>query len=134
MRLIIFLSLIILAPFALAEEIIEGAVHQSVNLEGYFKLLIDSLGGLKGASSLAIIAAVIQILMATLNLDVLQTKLPKIVGKYKFLFIYFLTCVSAVIALRMQGLDLLTALFHSNTLAAYQVFMHQAVKQMNEKS
>jgi len=111
----------------------EDVAVDVINVENYLRLLIDSMGGLKGASTLGIIAVVVQILMATLKLDVLQDKLPKLVGKYKFLFVYALTSISAVVALRMQGIDMLSALLHSNTLATYQVFMHQAMKQFSEK-
>lgn len=132
-----YVSILIIAffsSFALGQVVAQVPLEQNIDLQNYFKLLVESLGGVQGASTMAILAIVIQLLMATLRLDVLQSKLPPIVGKYKFIFIYALSMVSGILALRMQGLDLMASLFHSNTLAAYQVFMHQAVKQISEKS
>lgn len=90
--------------------------------------LIKSLGGAKGGSAMVIIVLLVQALML-----VLRSKLGEFAGKYRLITLYALTMVGGVIGLKTAGLDWGTALFHSNTLAAFQVLGHQALKQFKEK-
>lgn len=90
--------------------------------------LIASLGGLKGASALAIAAVVVQGIML-----VIRTKLGEMAGKWRLTIMYALTVAAAVIAQRIAGLDLGAALMHSNTLAALQVLAHQVLVQFFKK-
>jgi membrane associated rhomboid family serine protease len=127
----IFISILILPAISLCQS---ENLEENINLQNYLKLLFDSLGGIKGASTLATIAIIVQILMQTLRLNCIQTKLPKILGKHKFLIVYLLSTISGILALKLQGIDWLSSLLHSNTLAAYQVLIHQAIKQLKEKN
>jgi hypothetical protein len=127
----IFLSILLVPSLLFAQEI---PLQENLDVQSYIKLLLESLGGFKGASSLAVVMVFIQIIMHSLRLPYFQSKLPPMVGKHKFLMIYFLSIVSGILALRIQGVDWMASLFHSNTLAAYQVFMHQAIKQAKEKT
>lgn len=90
--------------------------------------LIESLGGLKGASTLAIIAFIVQLLML-----LLRTQLGAFAGKWRLVVVLGLTMVGGVIALKMQGMEWVAAILHSSTLAAAQVFGHQMFKQFYEK-
>lgn len=86
--------------------------------------LLASLGGLKGASALAIAALVVQGLML-----LIRTKLGEMAGKYRLLIVYALSVGASILALRIAGVDLGAALVHGNTLAALQVLANQVFKQ-----
>lgn len=86
--------------------------------------LLVALGGLKGASALAIVAVVVQGLMLFF-----KTKLASFAGKFQLLVVMFLSLLGGVFALKMSGVDWGAAIIHSQTLAALQVFLHQIFKQ-----
>ena len=86
--------------------------------------LMKSLGGLKGASSMTVVAISVQLLMM-----VLRSPMGGIAGKWRLVLVYLLTMVGGVTSLMLTGVDLMTAIMHANTLAALQVFAHQVVKQ-----
>lgn len=90
--------------------------------------LLASLGGLKGASTLAIVAVVVQGLML-----MLKSSIGKFAGAYQLLAVLLLTLAGGVVGLMIQGMDIGAALMHSSTLAAGQVLLHQIYKQFIEK-
>lgn len=91
--------------------------------------LVASLGGLKGASALAIAAVVVQALMLAL-----RSSLGEVAGKFRLLAVYLLSVVVGVITLRVAGVDLGAALVHTQTLAALQVLANQVFKQFFVKT
>lgn len=127
MHFLIFVSMaLFLTLSALGQE------AANLKIDEYLPLLLNSLGGIKGASGLAVAATIVQVVMYSLRLDMVQKRLPKLLGKHKLILIYALSLVSGVLSLRLQGIDLMASLLHSNTLAAYQVLAHQAFKQLKE--
>lgn len=98
---------------------------EEVDISIFLDQLLNSIGGLKGAGAMAIVTAVVQLVML-----LSKTKLSRFAGKYRLLLVYGLTMVSGVLTLTtVNGLDIATALIHSNTLASFQVFGNQAIKQ-----
>ena len=91
--------------------------------------LVAALGGVKGASTLAVVALVVQGLML-----LLRSKLGEVAGKYRLLAVYLLTVVGTVVGFRIAGLDLGAALVHAQTLTAAQVLVNQVFKQFFQKS
>ena len=91
--------------------------------------LVASLGGIKGASFVAVAVVVVQGLML-----LLRSKLGEVAGKYRLLAVYLLTVAGSVFALRVAGVDLGAALLHSQTLAALQVFVNQIFRQFFQKA
>ena len=91
--------------------------------------LLVSLGGLKGAGALAIVAVVVQSLMLFF-----KSSIASFAGKFQLLIVMLLTLVGGVIALKAQGLEWGAVLIHSSTLTAVQVFLHQIFKQFAGKS
>ena len=91
----------------------------------FLKLLVESLGGLKGASTLAIVAVVVQLLIKFLNLPIAGGIFGAAKGWLKLAIVTFLTIVSGVTGLMIEGLSLGAALLHSTTLAAFMVFLNQ---------
>lgn len=85
---------------------------------------LAALGGLKGAGSLAIAAAAVQGVML-----LLRSKLGDFAGKFRILIVVFLSLVSGVIALKLNGVDIGAALVHSSSMASFQVFLNQLYKQ-----
>lgn len=132
MKLLLIFSVLMLPIFGLAQEVIQPVVDlaQPLQIQDFLQLLISSMGGVKGASSLAIVGVVIQCLMGFIRLSFSD----KFFGKInKMVVIYGLSVVGGVIALMSQGISLQAALIHANSLAAYQVFLHQAIKQYADK-
>jgi len=97
---------------------------QTVEVQDFLKFLVESLGGVKGASSLAIIALVVQAVLLLVRMKFAD----KVTKGYKLIIVYSLSMIGGILALMSQGVDLQTALFHANSLAAYQVLFHQAIK------
>lgn len=90
--------------------------------------LFQSIGGLKGAGTLGVVAFVVQALMLGA-----RSFLAGLLGKYKLLVVLLLTMVGGVLGLLTQGVELGAALVHSSTLAAAQVLLHQVYKEFIEK-
>jgi hypothetical protein len=91
--------------------------------------LLALLGGLKGATAMAVVVVVVQGLMLAL-----KTPLGDYAGKYKLLAITGLTLVGGVGALLLSHVTIVGALTNATTIAAIQVFIHQIVSQFTEKS
>lgn len=90
---------------------------------------LAAIGGLKGASILAIVAVVVQGIMLAL-----RSPLGKLAGKVRLVIVLGLTLVGGVLGLMVSGVDLLNALMHSTTLAAMQVLANQIYKQFIKKA
>jgi len=90
-------------------------------------LLIKSLGGLKGAGALAIVATCVQGVMLFF-----RTPLAAFAGKYRLLIVSILSLVGGVLALKLTGLDWVASLVHSSTLTSVMVFGNQVVKQFQK--
>ena len=89
--------------------------------------LLSSLGGVKGASALGIIAVVLQAIMLFF-----RTPLANFAGKWRFLIVAGTSLIAGTVALIATGTPVLAALAHANTLAATQVFFHQLVTQFQK--
>lgn len=96
----------------------------------FLKAAIESVGSLKGASALAIVAMVLQLLMLFF-----RTQLSMWAGKWRMMLVYVLSLAGGVLALKVSvpGMEWLAALLHSNTLAAAQLVLHQVKKQFWDK-
>lgn len=95
-----------------------------VPTEDVLKSVVDLIGGIKGASALAISGLVVQLLMKFFN-----SSLSNFAGKYKLLIVYGLSVASMVIASVVSGGSLVSALINGNVLAAVQVLCHQIYSQ-----
>lgn len=98
-----------------------------VPLDDFVQSLLKFMGEIKGATTMAIIAGVVQLLMLFF-----RTSLSNFAGKWKLLIVSGLTVAATVVGLMSQGMTLLAALVNGATLAAVQVFVHQLWKQINE--
>lgn len=126
-RLKTFFLVALLIPLALfAQE----AGFEEVDLGIFMEQLLNSIGGFSGLGVMGMVATGVQLLML-----LSKTKLSKFAGKYRLLIVYGLTMISGVLSLvAFEGLDIATAILHSNTLASIQVFGHQVVKQVKKPS
>lgn len=92
----------------------------------FIKLLLESMGGLKGASTLAIVGIVVQLLIKALNLPIVGKLFSESSGKVKLVIVSGLTLIGGVVGLMtVEGLTVGAALIHSTTLAAFMVFANQ---------
>jgi hypothetical protein len=90
--------------------------------------LLQSLGGIKGAQTLAIVALCVQAVLLFF-----RSSFAKFSGIYQLIIVNALTMAAGVIALSLQGMPLSAAIFHSQTIAAFQVLAHQVMKQIANK-
>jgi hypothetical protein len=101
--------------------------------EDFIGLLLQSLGGLKGASSLAIAGIVVQLLMKFVGTP-WADKLFANAGPWKLIIVALLSYLSGVVGLMASaGLSFGAAALHSSVLAAFMVFLNQVYKQFIEK-
>lgn len=99
------------------------------NTSDFLKYLIDSLGGMKGASALVIAGVVVQALLKAMSLPIVGKWFSEAQGWLKLTVVSGLTLVSGVIGLMTAGgLTLGAALVHSTTLAALMVFGNQIIQ------
>lgn len=107
-------------------------VGQITDLQ-FLEELLKFIGGLKGAGSLAIVAAVVQLVMYFIKAPFFSKLLPKLTGAKKLLIVSGLSVAGGLLALMSDGQSFLAALMHSTTLAALQVFANQLLQQFSKK-
>jgi hypothetical protein len=135
MKYLSILCVYLFSVVAFGQEVAAPAIQpvadlsQNIEVQDFLSFLVQSMGGLKGASSLAIVAMIVQGLVMVMRLKFAD----KFVHGYKLLIVYGLSMVGGVLTLMSQGIDLQAALIHANSMAAYQVFFHQVIKQIAEK-
>ena len=101
----------------------------TVGTDQFLMSLWQFVGGAKGMSGMALVAAVVQVVMLFF-----KTSLANFAGKYRLLIVLGLTLVGSIVGLMTQGVSLAAALVNGATLSAAQVFAHQLYKQFVEKS
>lgn len=115
------LVLACLLPFvALAQD----PSGPTVTVLDFLKQVWATLSGIKGASTLAAVAAVVQTIMVFF-----KTSLADVAGKYKLVLVSLLSLVGAVVAGLLQGETWIQILTNGGVLAAGQVFLHQIVSE-----
>jgi len=94
----------------------------------FLSSLVISIGGLKGASVLAAV-----VILTQLVIKFLGTRWDPLAGQWKLLAVSAFTIVAGVSGLMLTDhLTFMAALLHSSTLATFQVFAHQVVTQITE--
>jgi hypothetical protein len=123
----VFLAVLLFgfAGFCFAQD----GTTEPVSYDVFVAFLLQSLGGFKGAGSLAVVAGVIQILM-----KLFQTSAGELLGKWKLLAVALLSLAGGMLALKLSGVSWSAAALHGTSLAAAQVFLHQLYKQFIVKS
>lgn len=131
-KLFLTIALLFLPFLVFAQEAVPPATGSPLidaNTTEFLKYLIDSLGGLKGASALAIAGVVVQALIKLMNLPITNKWFSEAEGWLKLTIVSGLTLVSGVIGLMtVGGLSIGAALVHSTTLAALMVFGNQIIQ------
>lgn len=103
-------------------------VSQEVPNEEVLSALLALVGGVKGASGLAIVALSVQLLMKFFG-----SSLANFAGKYKLLIVSVLSLGGAVVASMVQGSSLVNALVNGSVLTAVQVLGSQVYIQFFKK-
>jgi hypothetical protein len=96
--------------------------------EEWGKIIVDLTKGELGL--LAVVGVVVQAVMLLLRTPAVVKIIGEKTGKWRLLTVSFLSIVGGVAALRAEGLGWGTALAHSSTLAAVQVFLHSLYKEL----
>jgi hypothetical protein len=105
-----------------------------VPTQDFIGFLLLSIGGLKGAGTLAIVGTAVQILLKFLATPLCGQLFKNLSGAWKLTIVSFLSMVGGITSLMMtSNLTLGAALFHSATLTAFMVFANQVYKQFIEK-
>lgn len=91
-------------------------------------IFLESIGGPKGAGIMGAIVTAIQILLRLLN-----SPFGYLAGPYKLVLVTGLTLFLGITGLRIEGFDWQSAIMHSTTLSAFQVFLYELYKQFIKK-
>jgi len=93
----------------------------------FWTQLISFLGGLKGASVLAVVYGLVQVAMTFFN-----TSLGSVAGIWKLAVVSFLTIVGTILGQVMSGVPFLQALLNGSVLTAVSVFINEVIKHFKE--
>lgn len=126
--LLAFVAMLSLAGIVFAQDVIVP-----VPTTDFLQSLLSSIGGLKGASALAIAGVVSKLLLMFMGTDLFNQWFKNLDGGVKLVIALALSFISGLIALRMSGIDWGAALIHSSTLSAFVVLSNQVYKQWFEK-
>jgi hypothetical protein len=129
--LIAFLSMPLLFSFSVwAQEVAAPIVSQvTEQVAQVANPLLQSLNGSSGVTSMAVVALAVQALMLLIN-----SRYGAMAGKYRLVIVGLLNVVGGITALKLQGVDTMTALMHSGTMATYSVSANQIYKQFFKKA
>ena len=127
--LLSFLFAMVFSAVAFAQEVLPEVATQD-----FITFLVQSLGGIKGVSTLALVGIVVQILVMFLKTPLFGQIFKNVSGPIKLLIVSALSLIGGVSALMsVEGLTIGAALIHSSTLTAFTVLLHQVYKQFIEK-
>ena len=105
-----------------------------VQTTDFLSKLVEAIGGLQGASTLAIVATVVQLLIMFLKTPLAGQIFKKLTADLKLLVVTGLTVVSTFVGLMLvEGMTAPLALIHGTVLSALSVFAHQLYKHLVEK-
>jgi len=96
--------------------------------EEWGKIIVDLTKGELGL--LAVVGVAVQAVMLLLRTPAVVKIIGEKTGKWRLLAVSFLSLVGGVAALRAEGISWGSALAHSSTLAAIQVFLHSLYKEL----
>ena len=85
-------------------------VIPSVTNTQFIEALLISMGGLKGASTLAVIATALQLIFKALGTPMFGSLFNKLEAQVKFIIVGLLSIASLAVAQMVTGVDLVTAL------------------------
>lgn len=130
MKQFFVLLLVAVFPLALLAQVADPTAPIS-DLDA-IKKIMDQLtsGSLKG---LALVAAIVQCLMAALRSNFVIAKIGEAGAKLRLAAVLGLSWIGGVIALQADGADWMASLVHATSLAAFQVFAHQLYSVYMEK-
>lgn len=128
MFLFLFIVGLFFTPFfAIAQE-------ASIPTDQFLMYLLQSLGGIKGASVLAIVGIVIQIVIKFLNSEICNQVFKNFTGLGKLIAISAFTLVGGIVSLMVStGMNFWAALFHATTLNAIMVLANQFLQQSKKQ-
>ncbi len=137
-----FIFSLFLYPLSLLAQTIATAtpaplpnLPPEVSTTEFLQLLIQSLGGLKGAGTLTIVALVVQLIIKFMSSELAGKVFKTMSAIQKIAIVTGLTVVGGVLALMLPptSLSLGAALVHSTTLTAAMVFANEIYKGFIEK-
>jgi type IV secretory pathway VirB2 component (pilin) len=114
--------------YSLIAQIDPASMPTALDYGEALQMLVQSLGGIKGAGALVVAGIIVQGLMI-----LARTKLGDYAGKWRWVIYTGLSLVAGVLALRVSDVSWTGALVHSTTLAAVGNWLHQLVKQVTTK-
>lgn len=123
MKNLFVLVLVFVASTAFAQ----AAINPPTSAE--LTAFLATIGGLKGASAMAIAAFAVQGILLFF-----RSSFGNLAGIYQLLIVNAMTLVAGILALMMSGQSFLQALLNSQTLAMIQVFAHQVLTQFGKKN
>ena len=121
---LMFVTAFLSVPFVLFAQDVPAPIADIDAIQQILAVLTT-----KGLAGLGLVAAVVQVLMTALRSNFVIAKFGDLKGSLRITLLLGLTLVGGVVALMLQGMDLVPALLHSTNVAAFQVFVNQLYKQ-----
>lgn len=120
--LLLFVIMIPIVAFTQGETVVPPTADE-------VKSFLESLGGWTSVGTMGFVVLAVQAALL-----VMRSSFVKMNGWYKLLIVNGLTLVGGVLALKLgpANLSWVEALLHSQTLAAFQVLGHSAIKHKKE--
>ncbi len=131
----IILSLLLFSTLASADDagVPVQVILDPVTNEAFLKLLLESIGGMKGAGALGLAFIVSKLLIALFKTKFVDGFFNKIDGAWKLTVVLVLSLASGVLGLSVAGVPIAAALIHSATLSSFMVLVNQIYKQFFAK-
>lgn len=111
------------------QVIVETEVPAEVSNESFFASVSNAIGQMKGATTLGIVAILVQLIIQFLKTSYANHIFRKVSGEAKLSIVLGLTVVGTVIPLVGQGMEWAAALTSGAALSATMVFFNQIWKQ-----
>lgn len=122
------LGLMFFSVLAFAQEV------TPISNEDFISALLQSLGGIKGASVLAIVGLVVQLIMKFIGTPWADSLL-KNSGQWKLTLVLLLSYVGGVVTLMATtGVPFGTAVLHASVMSSLMVLINQIYKQFFVKT
>jgi len=120
---IFLIGTLILMPFGFTQELLAPIMPDVSNVD-FLEFFLKSIGGAQGASALAIVALVVQVLMKFVATP-WANRLLVGKGETKLAIVLLLTYIGGLTALIISGLTFGAAFLHSTSLSALLVLLNE---------
>lgn len=126
---LLFVPIVLFCIIAFGQDVPVPPVDDGALFSELLKLFT-----LKGASTMAVVAAIVQFLLRFLNSSLFNQWFSKLDGHIKLLLVSFFTITGSIVSLMSGGMTFLSALTSGVVLTSVMVFVNQLIQQFSKKT